>query len=192
MATGRSGRLRRAMISTPASTRGIGRNPVAGIRGPSRNSHHGAHVVDSIVEGGIAARLRATSHCTTTSARSSGTVGLSRRWRRMLVVCPNGRDPITLNGRVGRRTHPHETQRRRLGGQRAQGEGSSGRDGGVARPGASADRRTLRITIVTMGTIYGEWRQDRNEVSAGGNCPGARQARAVGGPSPKEAAKGPT
>lgn len=50
------------VVRSPASTRGTGRNCVAGTLGPSRKSHHGTHRVDSSVVGGELARLLATSH----------------------------------------------------------------------------------------------------------------------------------
>jgi hypothetical protein len=99
---GSIGRPRRVTTSTPASTCGTGRNSAAGILRPSWNSHHGAQTVESSVDGGTAARLQATSHWTMTWARLSGTLGSSRRRRRISVVAPKGRDPITRNGRVGR------------------------------------------------------------------------------------------
>jgi hypothetical protein len=104
MAGGSSGGRRRRMIKTPESTCGTGRNAAAGIRRPRRNSHQGAHVVERRVEAGNAARFRATSHCTMKSARSRAVRGSSSRRRRISVVCPNGRDPTTRNGRAGNET----------------------------------------------------------------------------------------
>ena len=98
MLGGSSGGSRRVTTKTPASTRGIGRNSPAGMRCWRRNSHQGAHTVERRVEGGAAARFCATSHCTTRSGRTRGTHGSSRRRRKMSVVRPKGREPITRNG----------------------------------------------------------------------------------------------
>ncbi len=46
------------------------------MRRPTSKDHQGAQAVDSRVDGGMAARLRATSHWTTRSARTSGEPGV--------------------------------------------------------------------------------------------------------------------
>ena len=63
--------------------------------------HQGAHAVDSSVVGGTAARLRATSHWTSRSARRRPLFGSSSRWRSRDVVAPKGMEPIARNGRRG-------------------------------------------------------------------------------------------
>ena len=92
------------MASSPASTRGTGRNSAAGRRRARCISHHGAQAVETRVTGGVAARLSATSHCTMTSARRMGIAGSSSRRRRMSVVRENCSDPKTRNGSRGRVT----------------------------------------------------------------------------------------
>src|SRR5580692_4491858 len=103
MRGGRRGGSRRVTQSTAASTEGTGRNAVAGTRWTTSNDHHGAQAVDSSVDGGMRARLRATSHCTMRSARTRYEPGLSSRWRRIDVVAPNGSEPMTRYGRRGMR-----------------------------------------------------------------------------------------
>ena len=103
MEGGSIGGLRGVMIRTPESTRGTGRKAEAGKCRPRRNSHQGTHVVERRVEGGNATRFRATAHWTMRSARSRVTRGSSNRRRRTSVVYPNGREPTTRNGSVGRR-----------------------------------------------------------------------------------------
>jgi hypothetical protein len=103
MEGGSIGGLRGVMIRTPESTRGTGRKAEAGTCRPRRNSHQGTHVVERRVEGGNATRFRATAHWTMRSARSRVTRGSSNRRRRTSVVYPNGREPTTRNGSVGRR-----------------------------------------------------------------------------------------
>ena len=76
---------------------GTGRNESAGRRRPTSNDHQGAHVVESRVVGGAAARLRATSHCTTRSARPQATA------RVIEEVAQQGR-----GGTEGKRAHRPE------------------------------------------------------------------------------------
>jgi len=178
MAGGRRGRARRVTTSTPASFRGTGRNSAAGIRRPRRNSYHGAHTVDSNVDGGTVARSQATSHCTITSARSRGTLGSSRRRRKMSVVRPKGTDPTTLIPRRASASvtapEPAPTSMTRLCGRKsasatrrsaASGQGSSDRAGDVARPEGSARRRTPRITTTAMTETHRAWGRRTIELS---------------------------
>ena len=81
MWSGRRGGSRRVTRRTPASTDGTGRKESAGRRRPRLKDHQGAHAVESTCVGGVAARLRATSHCTTRSARRRPLARSSSRWR---------------------------------------------------------------------------------------------------------------
>jgi hypothetical protein len=113
MALGSRTGSRRTATKTPPSTFGTGRNWRAGIRGPSWNDHQGAQVVEIKVDGGVSARLRATSHCTIRSARLSGSEGSSnsggrwQSWRRR--VCTRRLE--TAGSGVARTGSRHESPR---------------------------------------------------------------------------------
>ena len=73
------------------------------MRRPSAKDHQGAQAVDSMVVGGVAARLRATSHWMIRSARRRPLLRSSSRWRSRAVVAPKGSEPIARKGRSGMR-----------------------------------------------------------------------------------------
>lgn len=60
--------MRRVIVSTPASTEGRGRKLPAETFRASPNSNHGHHCAVIMVVLPTAARLRATSHCTSSTA----------------------------------------------------------------------------------------------------------------------------
>jgi hypothetical protein len=136
-------------VKKAASTRGTGRNSIAGMRGPSCSSHHGAHSVDNNVVGGTIARLRATSHWTMRSARYRALEGSSSRRRRMSVVRPKGRDPTTRKGTVGNgtvRKSPFITRICRFVPMRSRNRPHQAESGSIAR--TCAPRRANATVIV--------------------------------------------
>ena len=89
------------MVSTAASTDGRGRNESLPIDSPSSNSHHGAHPAVRSATGGVDACLRATSACSTRSARTGPLRGRSRSNANSSVVIPNGGFATTRYGSFG-------------------------------------------------------------------------------------------